>query len=151
MTTITEGSSPRGLPGGPSTTCHDLWHLPLSLSHTSDLYTTQNTLSHTHTRWKWTPSDTQSPLLLIASVPAPPFHNHTAGGCVHFGFHSALPIPDARPFAIRPLSIAIIAIIATTPPHQRPYQSRCHPGELSHGIRVFDFDVDGNNNSTTER
>lgn len=50
--------------------------------------------------------------------------------------HFLSPMSGHLPFS-RPLSITIIAIIATTPPHQRPHQSRSHPGELSHGTKAL--------------
>lgn len=108
------------------------------------------THTHTHTKPAYDPKHTRR---FTGSV-HPPTHN------CHFSLSPVfqpLPLIITQPEAAftlasiqhflspmhghllfgRPLSINIIAIIATTAPHQRAHQSRCHPGELSHGIKIM--------------
>ena len=83
-----------------------------------------NNHTHTHTH---THTYSQSPLFLIIAATTPPFYYHTARGSAASSLasiqHFLSPMNSHLPFS-SPLSITIIAIITTTPPLQRPHQSR---------------------------
>lgn len=90
--------------------------------------------------WKCTPTDTQSPLFPYHRCcnPSRLLSHSLRLGSVQSGLHSALPIPDERPFTIQ------LAVINYH--HRHYYHNSCtskapskptHQGELSHGIKIL--------------
>lgn len=75
----------------------------------------------------YTHRHTIATFFLIAAVATPPVYYHTARGAAASSLastqHFLSPMNSHLPFS-SPLSITIIAIITTSPPLQRPHQSR---------------------------